>query len=60
MKLTLILITGIVIGFAAGLSIPTFADKPIQNDGYEKGFEDGRTNGYHAAMEQMEECKLNQ
>ena len=59
MKITLTLIIGIIIGLTIGATYSVIAEKPatiVVDDGYDKGFVEGRTNGYHAAIRDMEGC----
>ena len=57
MKTTLVLFIGIIIGVAIMATTNIFAEKPLYqlevNKEYEKGFIDGRVDGYHAATEQL-------
>lgn len=58
MKITLTLIIGIIIGATVGATYSVIAEKapqPAVAD-YDDGFRDGRTDGYHAAVRQMEGC----
>ena len=66
MKTVIVFVIGILIGIAGTATVPLFAEKNIQpetiiltnEESYDEGFIKGRTDGYHAAMEQLTACQI--